>query len=66
MVPIEHLPMPSISKERKVMWVEDIPLWMGPIIAILQYHLLPSDKGEARKLRKRAINFIFQDGILYK
>lgn len=47
MVPMEHLPMPSIYEELDVMWVENILSWMGPIIAFLQNYILSSNKEEA-------------------
>lgn len=51
-VPIEHLPMPSISKNEEVVWIEDTLSLMGPIIVFLQNHILPSDEDEAQKLRR--------------
>ncbi|XP_022856324.1 uncharacterized protein LOC111377456 [Olea europaea var. sylvestris] len=63
---IAYLKQTSISKEQNVMWVEDTPTWMAPIITFLQDQLQPSDKEEARKLKRWTAHFIFQDGILYK
>lgn len=36
------------------------------IIAFLKDQIIPSDKEEAQKLKRRASHFVFQDGILYK
>ncbi|XP_022846490.1 uncharacterized protein LOC111369272 [Olea europaea var. sylvestris] len=65
-VPIEHLPKPSISGGEEILWIEGTPLWMQPIIAYLNDQSLPPSKNEAKKLRRRAAHFILQDGVLYK
>ncbi|XP_022864681.1 uncharacterized protein LOC111384604 [Olea europaea var. sylvestris] len=65
-VPIERLPKPSISRGEEVIWIEDIPPWMQPIIAYLKDQSLQPSKNEAKKLRRRAAHFILQDGVLYK
>lgn len=64
-VPIEHLSSPSISKNGKVMWVEDIPSWMRPITVFLQNRTLSSNKEEVKNLRRLATHFILQDDLLY-
>lgn len=39
---------------------------MQPIVAYLKDQVLPDDKKEVYKLRKRSIHFIFLGDILYK
>ncbi|XP_022841861.1 uncharacterized protein LOC111365536 [Olea europaea var. sylvestris] len=65
-VPIEHLPKPSTFGGEEVLWIEDTPLWMQPIIAYLKDQSLPASKSEARKLRRRAAHFILQENTLFK
>lgn len=57
-VPIEHLPWSSISKMEEVMWIEETPLWMRPIITFLKDKTLPEDTEEAHKLRRRAAHYL--------
>ncbi|XP_022864755.1 uncharacterized protein LOC111384672 [Olea europaea var. sylvestris] len=64
-VPIEHLFTPSIES-LKVMWVERTPTWMQPIITYLKDQVLPANKDEAYKLRRRSAHFLFIDDVLYK
>ncbi|XP_022862560.1 uncharacterized protein LOC111382754 [Olea europaea var. sylvestris] len=64
--PIERLPKPSISGGEEVCWIEGTPLWMQPIIVYLRDQLVPASKNKAKKLRRKAIHFIFQDDVLYK
>ncbi|XP_022874149.1 uncharacterized protein LOC111392970 [Olea europaea var. sylvestris] len=64
-VPIEHLLMPS-TEAPNVMWVTGTPTWMQPIVAYLKDQVLPSDKHEAYKLRRRSAHFLFIDDVLYK
>lgn len=59
-VPMEQFLRPLISKEQQVMWIEDTPLWMGPIIAFLQDQLLAFDKEKAQRLRRRATHYTFK------
>lgn len=66
MVPIEHFPKRSTSKDEEVMWVEDTSPWMKPIIAYLKDQALPSSKEKAWRLRRQASHFVFQDKVLYK
>ncbi|XP_022876923.1 uncharacterized protein LOC111395145 [Olea europaea var. sylvestris] len=53
-VPIEHLLLPS-TEAPNVMWVDGIPTWMQPIIAYLKDQVLPTEKNEAYKLRRRRV-----------
>ncbi|XP_022877018.1 uncharacterized protein LOC111395264 [Olea europaea var. sylvestris] len=64
-VPIEHLLVPS-TEAPKVMWVGGTPTWMQPIIAYLKDQVLPTNKDEAYKLRRRSAHFLFIDDVLYK
>ncbi|CAI9782283.1 unnamed protein product [Fraxinus pennsylvanica] len=65
-VPIEHLARPWIEVSETVMWIESAPLWMKPIISDLKDQVLPHQKEEAQKLRRRVAHFILQDNVLYK
>ncbi|XP_022848768.1 uncharacterized protein LOC111371087 [Olea europaea var. sylvestris] len=64
-LPIEHLLTPS-TEVTEVIWVDGIPTWMQPIIAYLKDQVLPTDKDEAYKLRRRSTHFLFIDDVLYK
>ncbi|XP_022875567.1 uncharacterized protein LOC111394008 [Olea europaea var. sylvestris] len=64
-VPIEHLLMPSIEAS-EWMWATGTPTWMQQIIAYLKDQVLPTDKYEAYKLRRRSTHFLFVDDVLYK
>ncbi|XP_022888989.1 uncharacterized protein LOC111404409 [Olea europaea var. sylvestris] len=64
-VPIEHLLLPS-TEAPNVMWVVGTPTWMQPIVAYLKDQILPTDKLEAYKLRRRSTHFLFVDDVLYK
>lgn len=57
-VPIEHLAEPSIKKSEELMWVENTPPWMLPILAYLKEQILPEDETEVRRLRRRAAHFV--------
>ncbi|XP_022846411.1 uncharacterized protein LOC111369165 [Olea europaea var. sylvestris] len=64
-VPIEHLLIPS-TEAPNVMWIVGTPTWMQPIVAYLKNQVLPANKQEAYKLRRRSTHFLFIDDILYK
>lgn len=46
---IEHLFRHSVAKGEEMMWVEDTPQWLRPIIAFLLDQSLPFDKKKAQK-----------------
>ncbi|XP_022859989.1 uncharacterized protein LOC111380608 [Olea europaea var. sylvestris] len=62
---IEHLLMPS-TVAPNVMWVTGTPTWIQPIVAYLKDQVLPTDRHEAYKLRRRSAHFLFIDDVLYK
>ena len=67
LIPIEHLPKPSVSIDNE----EVSPLmselsWMDPIWDYLVEGTLPSDLNEASKLRARSARFTIPQGTLYK
>ncbi|XP_022874289.1 uncharacterized protein LOC111393127 [Olea europaea var. sylvestris] len=64
-VPIEYLLIPS-TEAPNVMWVVGTPTWMQPIIAYLKDQVLPANKHETYKLRRRPAYFFFIDDVLYK
>lgn len=53
-------------KVEEMMWIEEAPPWMLPIIAFLKDQTLSKDNEEAYKLRHRADHHVFQDDIFYK
>ncbi|XP_022859742.1 uncharacterized protein LOC111380417 [Olea europaea var. sylvestris] len=65
-IAIKHLSKRSIFRGEEVMWIEGTPPWTQPIIAYLKDQSLPPSKSEAKKLRRRDIHFIHQNGMLYK
>ena len=64
-IPVEHLSDPSIKGEETQV-IQAIDTWMTPIIKYLEEGSLPSNKNEARKLRRHAVRFLLLDGILYR
>ena len=50
-IPVEHLSNPSIKGEETQV-IQAIDTWMTPIVKFLEEGTLPSDKNEARKLRR--------------
>ena len=67
MIPIEHLPEPSVSIDNgEVSPVMFEPSWMDPIWDYLVDSKLPSDPKEASKLKARLARFIVHRGTLYK
>ena len=67
LIPIEHLPEPSISVDNgEVSPVMSEPSWMDPIWDYLVDGTLPSDPKEASKLRARSARFTVHRGTLYK
>ena len=67
LIPIEHLPEPSISVENgEVSPVMSEPSWMDPIWYYLVDGTLSSNPKEASKLRARSKRFTVHRGTLYK
>ena len=67
LIPIEHLPEPSISLDnREVSPVMSEPSWMDPIWDYLVDGTLPGDPKEASKHRARLARFTVHRGTLYK
>ncbi|XP_022848853.1 uncharacterized protein LOC111371181 [Olea europaea var. sylvestris] len=65
-VPIKHLSKPSISKVEELLWIESTPVWMQPSMVYLKDQSLSASRSNARKLRRRAANFILHEDVLYK
>ena len=67
LIPVEHLPEPSVSIDNgEVSPVMSEPSWMDPIWDYLVDGTLPSDPKEASKLRARSERFTVNRGTLYK
>ena len=67
LVPVEHLPKPSISiNHEEVSPVMSKPSWMDPIWDYLVDRTLPNDPKKASKLRTRSARFTIHWGTLYK
>ena len=67
LIPVEHLPKPSVSIDNgKVSLVMSEPSWMDPIWDYLVDGTLLSDPKEASKLRTRSARFTVHRGTLYK
>ena len=67
LIPIEHLPEPSVSTDNgEVSTVMSEPSWMDPIWDYVVDGTLPSDPKEASKLRERSTRFTVHRGTLYK
>ena len=67
LIPIKHLPEPSVSVDNgEVSLVMSKPSWMDPIWDYLVYGTLPSDPKGASKLRARLARFTVHLGTLYK
>ncbi|GKA99381.1 reverse transcriptase domain-containing protein [Tanacetum coccineum] len=64
---VEILKEKSIQeKEVEAIVEEEGPTWMTPIIEYLKERTLPDDKKEASKLRIKARQYEFLEGVLYK
>lgn len=63
-VSIGHLMDTFIAKGKEVMWVEEMPAWMQPLVAHFKGRFLPDNKEEAYKLRRRLAHFVFHDVVL--
>ena len=67
LIPIEHLPEPSVSVVNgEVSPVMSKPSWMDPIWDYLVDSKLSSDPKEASKLKARSARFTIHRGTLYK
>ena len=67
LVPIEHLPGPSMNADdEELSPVMSEPSWMDPIWDYLVDGTLPSDPKEASKLKTRSARFTIHRGTLYK
>ena len=67
LIPVEHLPKPSVSIDNgEVSPVMSEPSWMDPIWDYLVEGTFPSDPKEASKLRARSARFTVHRGTLYK
>ena len=67
LIPIEHLPKPSVSVDNgEVSPMISEPSWMDPIWDYLVDGTLPSNPKEASKLRARSARFTVHRGTLYK
>ena len=67
LIPVEHLPEPSVSIDNgEVSPVMSEPSWMDPIWDYLVDGTLPSDLKKASKLRARSARFTVHRGTLYK
>ena len=67
LIPVEHLPKPSVSIDNEEVFpVMSEPSWMDRIWDYLVDGTLPSDPKEASKLRARSVRFTVHQGTLYK
>ena len=67
LIPIDHLPEPSVSVDNKeVSPMMSKPSWMDPIWDYLVDGTLPSDPKEVSNLRARSARFTVHQGTLYK
>ena len=67
LIPVEHLPEPSVSIDNgEVSPMMFKPSWMDPIWDYLVEGTLLSDPKEASKLRARSARFTIHQGTLYK
>ena len=66
---VEDLCAPTPIK-RDMLQIHQIklgPSWMGPILMFLEREVLPEEKSEAEKIRRKALRFwMFEDKKLYK
>ena len=64
-IPVEHLSNPSIKEDDSTI-IQASDTWMTPIIKYLEDETLPSDKNEAKMLRRQAARFLLLEEILYQ
>ncbi|GKV48259.1 hypothetical protein SLEP1_g55083 [Rubroshorea leprosula] len=65
---VEILDEPSFVKPRvmEISTNPDTPSWTDPILSFLRDGIVPEDRQEAMKLRKKASWYTLVDGVLYK
>ncbi|GKU85421.1 hypothetical protein SLEP1_g100 [Rubroshorea leprosula] len=65
---VEVLDEPSFMKPRmmEISTNPDTPSWTDSIISFLREGIIPEDRQEAMKLRKKASRYTLVDGVLYK
>ncbi|GLU06784.1 hypothetical protein SLE2022_237810 [Rubroshorea leprosula] len=65
---VEVLDEPSFMKPRmmEISTNPDTPSWTDSIISFLRDGIVPEDRQEAMKLRKKASRYTLVDGVLYK
>ncbi|GKV47270.1 hypothetical protein SLEP1_g54184 [Rubroshorea leprosula] len=65
---VEVLDEPSFMKSRVMEISTDpgTPNWIDPILSFLRDGILPEDRQEAMKLRRKASRYTLIDGVLYK
>ncbi|GKU89055.1 hypothetical protein SLEP1_g3247 [Rubroshorea leprosula] len=65
---VEVLDEPSFMKPRimEISTNPDTPSWTDSIISFLQDGIVPEERQEAMKLRKKASRYTLVDGVLYK
>ena len=67
LIPVEHLPEPSVNiNNKEVSPVMSEPSWMNPIWDYLVERTLLNDSKEAFKLRVKSTRFTIHQGTLYK
>ena len=67
LVPVEHLPKPSVNVDNKEVSPKMFePIWMDPIYGYLVDRIFPSDPNEASKLKTRSSRFTIHRGTLYR
>ncbi|KAL2518129.1 Uncharacterized protein Adt_14376 [Abeliophyllum distichum] len=57
LVPIKHLTKLSIDVVTEVKWIEETLTWIEPILTFLKDQTIPSNRKEARKVRRRTTHF---------
>ncbi|GKV11612.1 hypothetical protein SLEP1_g22854 [Rubroshorea leprosula] len=65
---VEVLDEPSFTKPRvmEISTNPDTPSWTDSIVSFLRDGIVPEDRQEAMKLRKKASRYTLVDGVLYK
>ncbi|GKV49566.1 hypothetical protein SLEP1_g56308 [Rubroshorea leprosula] len=65
---VEILDEPSFMKPRvmEISTNPDTPSWTDSIVSFLRDGIIPEDRQEAMKLRKKASRYTLVDGVLYK
>ncbi|XP_076915799.1 uncharacterized protein LOC143575267 [Bidens hawaiensis] len=63
---VEVLDHPSVPQNQVLVIQTGVESWMTPIKAYLSSGALPTRKAEARKIKHKALNYQFTDGILYR